>query len=93
MYNNPGLPRDIQVAFLGQASGYRSTRMHYMQHLMESNVPIYLSLFNRAEQHGNLQLIPADLAGSGHALEYLLRIASTGIENGQPKVLCIFCRH
>src|SRR5205823_4044002 len=50
MYNNPGLPRDIQVAFLGQASGYRSTRMQYMQHLMENNVPIYLSLFNRAEQ-------------------------------------------
>jgi preprotein translocase subunit Sss1 len=50
MYNNPGLPRDINVAFLGQASGYRSTRMQYMQHLMEHNVPIYTSLFNRADQ-------------------------------------------
>ena len=50
IYNNPGWSRDINVSFLGQVGGYRSNRMPYIQHLMENNVPIYCSLFNRAQQ-------------------------------------------
>lgn len=49
-YSDPGVPRDIDLAFLGQVAGYRSGRMQYVQYLMEHNVPVYFSGFNRAEQ-------------------------------------------
>jgi hypothetical protein len=49
-YIDPGLPRDIDLAFLGQVAGYRSNRMQYVQYLMEHNMPVYFSGFNRAEQ-------------------------------------------
>jgi hypothetical protein len=50
IYNNPGLPRDVEVAFLGQVAGYRSVRMPYVQHLLENNVPLLCSLANRGAQ-------------------------------------------
>ena len=50
VYNDPGRPRDIEVSFLGQVGGYRSARMPYIAYLMEHNVPVYWSGFNRAEQ-------------------------------------------
>ena len=50
IYLNPGWSRDISVAFLGQVAGYRSDRMPYIESLMEKNVPLYCSLFERAQQ-------------------------------------------
>ena len=50
IYNNPGLPRDIEVAFLGQVAGYRSVRMAYIQHMLDNNVPLCCSLMNRGDQ-------------------------------------------
>ena len=57
IYNNPGRPRDIDVAFLGQATGYRSTRMPYMQALKDHDIPLYSSISVRAEQPSHEQYV------------------------------------
>lgn len=50
IYNNPGRERDIDVSFLGQVGGYRSARMPYIEHLMERNIPVYWSGYDKAQQ-------------------------------------------
>ena len=50
IYNNPGRNRDIDVSFLGQVGGYRSKRLPYLEHLMEHNIPVYWSGFDKAQQ-------------------------------------------
>lgn len=49
-YTDPGGNRDLNVAFLGQVAGYRSARTQYIQTLMEHNLPIFCSMFNRVDQ-------------------------------------------
>lgn len=50
IYHDPGVTRDIDVSFLGQVDSYRSPRMPYIDYLMEHNVPIFWSSFDRAQQ-------------------------------------------
>ena len=50
IYFNEGFTRDINVSFLGQANGYRSHRMKYIQHLRRNNLPIYCSLVSQTKQ-------------------------------------------
>jgi hypothetical protein len=50
VYNDPGRVRDLDVSFLGQVGGYRSARMPYIEHLMEQNMAVYWSGFDRAQQ-------------------------------------------
>lgn len=50
IYHDPRVDRDLDVSFLGQVAGYRSTRRPFIEHLMEHNVPIYWSAFEKAQQ-------------------------------------------
>lgn len=104
MYNNPGLNRDIDVAFLGQVAGYRSVRMQYLQHLMENNVPLFCSMFNRAEQPTHEKYlnvlkrskIGLNFSQSVHSDQLKSRVFETMscgallMENDNPQTRCYF---
>ena len=42
--------KDIDVSFLGQLGEYRSHRREYIEFLMESNLSVYISVFERDNQ-------------------------------------------
>jgi hypothetical protein len=42
--------RDIDVAFLGQTSSYRSIRKPYIDYLLESNIPLHYSAYEKSQQ-------------------------------------------
>ena len=44
------LKKDIDVAFLGQISGYRDDRRDYIEYLMEQNISGYIASQNRDQQ-------------------------------------------
>jgi len=104
IYNNPGLPRDVEVAFLGQVAGYRSVRMPYVQHLLEHNVPLLSSLSNRAEQPSHAEYqdvlkrtkIGLNFSQSVHSDQLKSRVFETMscgallMENDNPQTRCYF---
>lgn len=45
--------RDIDVAFLGQISSYRSVRRGYLDFLLENNVHLHYSAFEKSQQCSN----------------------------------------
>jgi hypothetical protein len=104
IYNNPGLTRDIEVAFLGQVAGYRSVRMPYVQHLLDHGVPLLCSLSNRAEQPSHAEYqdvlkrtkIGLNFSQSVHSDQLKSRVFETMscgallMENDNPQTRCYF---